>query len=460
MSSRIFAVTLLASIGTMSAGLPAFAQGTGYYNPPKLVKQGAAASPITGNGTVEVQVLVNPDGTFKVQKIVNSTNHEDDQAAMEIAQTAKYAPATKDGKKVAAFYTYKLKFVSGGATSAAAEGGSSSLSQYSADVRAGKYTQARSGLTTYLQDHPDDAQANTLLGVSEFFLNNFPESAAAFSKAGTVPQQYATVAANAYAKAATSALAQKNGTAAIGYATKAKALSAGAATWNLLGNAQVVAGDYPSAVQSFEQARTLAASDSKLDPKERATITANLVAAYAETDQIDKAAALLPEVKQGDPENTMAVQHISEYYAKKAQAASSAGKVSDAIGWYDKGASYGGPLAHSLYTNEAVLLTQAAHPDWINVKTIADKALALDGDDARANLAAGVALMQQKKASEAVSYLQKAQSVAKATGDSQTENNASRLLTELSSQGVGPIKQDQTAHPAPGNTYGPTPAST
>jgi tetratricopeptide (TPR) repeat protein len=460
MNGRILAAAALTC--AIASSLPALGDNLGYYTPPKLVKQGASTTPVAGNGTVLIQVLVNPDASFKVQRIIKSTNPSDNQAAMEIAQSAKYSPATKSGKKVPAFYTYTLKFVvnGNGTIQQSSNGGGSPLAKYSTEVRSGHYTEARGGLQTYLQGHPDDAEANALLGVSEFFLNNFADSAAAFNKLGTVPPQYMTVAANAYAKAAQGAISTKNGAAAVAFATKAKALSPGAPTWNLLGNAQIVNNDYPSAIQSFEQARALAPNESKLDPKERGTITANLIAAYAESGQIDKAVALLPEMKQLDPENVVALSHVTDYYAKKAQAATSAGKTSEAIDWYEKGASYGGPLAHSMYTNEAVLLAQGTHPDWIRVKAAADKALALDTNDARANLAVGIALMQQRKGSEAVNYLQKAETNAKASGDSQTVTTAQRMLTELSGEGVGPVKQDQATHPAPGNTMGPTPTST
>jgi len=449
MNGRIFAATAIAFAITSS--VPVLGDNLGYYTPPKLVKQGTATTPLAGNGTVLIQVLVNPDSTFKVQKIVKSTNPDDNQAAMEIAQTAQYAPATKSGKKVAAFYTYTLKFVVSQTQGNSGMGGGG-LAKYTAQVHAGHYTEARSGLQSYLQTHPDDSQANALLGVSEFFLNNFPDAAAAFTKAGTVPSQYATVASNAYAKAAQSAIATKNGAAAVANATKAKQLSPGAPTWNLLGNAQLVNNDYPGAVQSFEQARALAPNDPKLDAKERGTITANLIAAYADSDQIDKAVALLPEMKQLDPGNGMPLSHVVDYYAKKAQAASNAGKTADAISWYEKGASFGGPLAHTMYTNEAVLYMQGAHPDWIQVKTVADKALALQPDDARANLAEGIALVNQRKGSEAVSFLQKALSEAKAGGDTDAANNAQRMLTQLAAAGIGPLKQDQTTHPAPGST--------
>jgi tetratricopeptide (TPR) repeat protein len=432
MNGRIFVATTVAVVALSS--LPALGDNLGYYTPPKLVKQGTSATPIAGNGTVLIQVLVNPDASFKVQKIIKSSNSDDNQAAMEIANSAKYSPATKGGKKIAAFYTYTLKFVVNTKTSNAAP--VNPLSKYDAEVHAGHYIDARNGLQSYLQSHPDDPQANALLGVSEFFLNNFVDSATAFNKAGTVSSQYATVAANAYAKAAQAAITTKNGAAAVAYATKAKAVTPGAATWNLLGNAQLVNNDTTDAIQSFEQARALSPSDPKLDPKERGTIVANLIAAYADSDQIDKAVALLPEMKQLDPDNMVGTSHVVAYYAKKALAASNAGKTSDAIAAYEKGGSYGGPLAHTMYTNEAMQLMRLAHPDWNQIQIVAGKAIALTPDDARANLAYGNVLLNEKKYNEALPYLQKAQSSAKASGDADAEKMASQLLTQVSAQGA------------------------
>jgi len=445
MNGRIFAAAAVAVVSYAISSLPAFGDNLGYYTPPKLVKQGTSTTPVAGDGTVVIQVLVNPDSSFKVQKIIRSSNPEDNQAAMEIANSAKYAPGTKGGKKIPAFYTYRLKFVVNTKTSAAAN----PLATYDAEVHAGHYVDARNGLQSYLQSHPDDPQANALLGVAEFFLNNFADSAAAFSKAGTVPSQYATVAANAYAKAAQAAIATKNGAAAVAYATKAKALTPGAPTWNLLGNAELVNNDYPAAIQSFEQARMLSPNDPKLDPKERGTIMANLIAAYADSDQIDKAVALLPEMKQLDPDNMVGISHVVDYYAKKAQAAISAGKTLDAIAAYEKGGSYGGPLAHSMYTNEALLLMRQVRPDWVQVKSVADKALALKPDDARANLAAGVALYNQRNNDGAVSYLEKAESAAKASGDTDAYNMAQHWITEITGAGSGISKPAPTTKPSP-----------
>ena len=425
---RICAGAILATLATSAQ---AFAQaGPAAYRPPKLIKQGTATSPVAGSGTVRLQVRVNPDGTFQVQKIVSSTNHGDDAAAIEIAKTAQYAPAIKGGKKVVAFYTYILKFV--GTQAQAPPPGT--VAEFSSDVRAGKYAEAKSGLTTYLGTHPDDSEANALLGVTDFFLNDYTGSAAAFNKAGTVPAQYKTVAANAYVHAAEDALSNKNASLAVTDATKANALAPGAPTLNLLGNAQIIAGDYPAAIRSLEQARSEASKEGKMDAKQRAVISANLVAAYVDAGEIDKASALLPEIKQLDPGNTAALSRVAAYYNTKAQSEQKSGNVKDAIALYEKGASLGSDGAYILYTNESFALMQGVKPDWKAAKAAADKALALKPDDAAANLAEGVALANDGKGKEAVPYLQKADASAKASGDTTVAAKAEQLLTQLASQ--------------------------
>lgn len=79
---------LLAAIFAPTAVLAAGSPTSNSYSPPKLVKKGTNKSVVAGAGSVTVQVYVNKDGTFKVQKVIKSTNHGDDQAALEIAQTS------------------------------------------------------------------------------------------------------------------------------------------------------------------------------------------------------------------------------------------------------------------------------------------------------------------------------------------------------------------------------------
>lgn len=431
MNARLAIVGSLALAAACGAAAPAQSP-TQYYTPPHLTKQGTATTPPAGNGTVVVQVLVNPDGSFKVQKIVKSTNHGDDQAAMEMANTAQYAPATKGTQKVLAFYTYTLKFV-GGTTSATDSSSGGTLAQYTAQVRAGKYADAKAGLATYLQAHPGDAAASALLGVADTFTDDFTGAAAAFDKAGSIPPQYKAVAVRAYAGAAEKAITVKDAAAAVAAAKRANELAPGVPTLNLMGNAQVIAGDYAGAARSFEAARSQAAGDAKITGAQKATIIGNLVNAYVNLDQPDKAAALLPEAKQYDSGNTNAEAAIVGYYATKAQAAQRAGNTVEATALYEKAAAIGAAYASLMYTNEAIAYTKATKPDWKAAKAAADKALALKPDSAEANYIAGVALANDGKGKDAIPYLQKASAAAKASGDKALADNADLALSKLNS---------------------------
>src|SRR5579885_2450579 len=91
-----------ALIAAMAWALPGAVHAQGYYIPPKLLKQGTFTSPVSGAGTVIVKVLVNPDGSFKVQGVVKSTNKSDEAAALEIANSSKYKPATRNMQPVMA----------------------------------------------------------------------------------------------------------------------------------------------------------------------------------------------------------------------------------------------------------------------------------------------------------------------------------------------------------------------
>jgi tetratricopeptide (TPR) repeat protein len=397
-------LALAAAMLATAAALPcaAGAQSPVYHEPPKLIKQGTSTAEIPGPGTVVVQVFVKADGTFKVTRIIRSTNHQDDQAALEIARTSKYAPATNGKNKVAEFYDFTLKFTAGSA-SASAQSGSSEA----------------------------HASGSLQEAIAAFNSGKYSESAAAFDKVSSVPPQYKLVAANAYAKAAEAAISAKDASTAVADAKKANQYSPGAATYNLLGTAQIQAGDNAGAIQSLEQARTMASSDSKIDAKQRATIDANLVAAYAEAGQIDKASALVQEIKQLDPSNTAAASRVVAYYSTKGDEAQKAGDQSTAASLFDKAAALGGPYAATMYTKESFALMQVTKPDWKAAKAAADKALAIKPDDPTANLAEGIALANDGKKADAITYLQKADASAKASGDTGVASKAEQFLKQL-----------------------------
>lgn len=416
-----------AAAGAWAAPTPAAAE---YYEPPHLVKQGTAKTPVSGNGTVVIQVLVNPDGSFKVQKVVKSTDKSLEPAALEMAATSKYAPATKGKKKVVAFYTYTLKFV-GNSASSSDQGTGGQLAAFTAQIRAGKYADAKTGLTAYLEAHPGDPSASALLGVADTFQDDFTGAAAAFDKVPKIPNQYLPVAARAYGGAAEKALGAKDGAAALSAAKRAYEISPGVATLNVLGTAQFMSKDYPSAVKSFEDARSQATA-AKVEPKQLATIDSNLASAYVDGGNVDKAVALVPEIKKLDPANTAAEGYVVNYYVGKAKDAQAAKNLPLAASIYDQAAQVGPTYAVVMYTNEASTLYQVTpKPDYKAVKAAADKALAIAPGDGGANLIAAYALVSDGKTADARPYIDKADAAAKATGDKTLADRVAALNKQL-----------------------------
>ena len=68
--------------------------------------------------------------------------------------------------------------------------------------------------------------------------------------------------------------------------------------------------------------------------------------------------------------------------------------------------------AVALYAQAANVLAQGTTVDWKRVKAEADKALAIDGNDARANYVAGISLANGGDGKSAIPYLQKAKANA------------------------------------------------
>ncbi len=160
-----------------------------YYTAPTLVKRGANTSAVAGPGTVVVQVMVNKDGTFKVMRVIRSSNPRDNAAALEIAKSSTYKPASRGAAKLAAFYDFTLKFTGTGAaaTSDAGSGAASGgRATYERMINAGNYAGAQSGLKSYVAGHPEDAGAEQDLGVADTFLSDYQDAAAAFENGGTV----------------------------------------------------------------------------------------------------------------------------------------------------------------------------------------------------------------------------------------------------------------------------------
>ena len=431
MSQRSIVTALAVAFAAAAYVAPAYAQGT-YYIPPKLAKQGKATSPNSGPGTVVVKVLVNADGTFKVQDVIKSTNHGNDKAALEIAASSKYKPATRGNKPILAFYDYTLKFTASSVTSVDEDEGSGALADIDKDIRGGNYTTAKSALEQYIAVHPGDAQAQGLRGVTDTYMKDYEGAVKAFDGAGTVPAKDAPSAALAYVLYAQQQANAKNGPAAVDAAKKGVQYAPTFASYNVLGYAQQVSGDYPSAIESFQKALSLAAADSTATPKSKSVIEANLATAYASSGDLDKAKAAAAQAVKLDPSSTAGNAAIAAYYFKKGQDAAKAGNLADAATNYESGAQASPADAVALYTEASLAyLNLKPNADPVKAQADAQKALAIEPDNARANFLAGIALADQGKSKDALTYLNKADAAAKAQNDTalatQIETNIKQL---------------------------------
>jgi tetratricopeptide (TPR) repeat protein len=424
---------IAASLVLVAFGMPlaALAQSTGtesYYVPPKMLKRGVPRSPIAGPGTVIVKVLVNPDGSFKVQDVIGSTNHADDTAAKEIAQNSTYRAATRGGKPVLAFYDFTLKFTAASVSSGGDEGTLPGLERM---LRAGNFSGAKDGLAGYLSAHPDDKQAHVDLGVANTFLLDYRAAVAAFDAAGTLPANYRPVAGKAYAEYAVAQTNAKAYPSAIAAAQRSVELSPSLATYNTLGYAELVSGDAASAVRDLSKARALAAAGNA-PAHDRALIVGNLASAYVGAGNIEGAKSAAAEVAKLDPSATGAQVAVASYYEKRGKEFAAAGKQLDAAAAYEEGAQAAPSVAGTLYVAAAFsYLNAKPQPENAKAKADADKALAIDANSAPANFAAGIALANDGKNTEALTFLHRAEASAKTGTDAGLSSNIQAAIKQL-----------------------------
>ncbi len=400
-----------------------------YYAAPSLVKRGTNTSAIAGAGTVVVQVMVNKDGTFKVTHVIHSTNPGDNAAALEIAKTSTYKPASRGPQKLSAFYDFTLKFTSTGAAAAPSDTGSQAgAAQYERMIRAGNYSGAQSGLKSYLAQHPEDTNGQQLLGVASSFLNDDEDAVAAFDKGGTISPNYKSVASKAYADYAATAQKNNQPDKAVDAAKKAVALAPGFYTYNTLGSAESTAGQNDAAIADLEKARSLGES---AKPSDRALVDANLASVYLNAGKPDMAKQVAAEAAKLDPSSTVVQNVLANYYVKQAQAASAAGKGAAAAAAFEQAAAVAPAQAATFYT-QAAFANLGANPDPASAKASADKALALKPDDPSANYAAGIALADQPgKSKDALVYLTKADGLAKSANDTKLTGEIEAAIKQL-----------------------------
>jgi TonB family protein len=395
---------LLASAAIVATPLAASAQSTAYV-PPKLSAPGSSTTAPGGKGSVIVQVFVKKDGTFKVVKVLKSSNPGDNAPALEMAKSAKYKPATRGGHTVDAYYDYAYTF----AGDVAPVAGAGPMATALAAIRAGKYDDAKAQLNTYLQAHPADPQANTLLGVASYFSNDMATAAASFDKAGTVPDQYKTLAIQAYGKNASALLDAKKFPDAIAYAGKAIALDPqNLEGYYVRGIAESNSQNEAAAIADLQKAKAIAVT-AKSDDKTLATIGFNLAVTQLDAGQFGEASTTIRDVERLDPTRRDALEKFA--FASVNNAAvdlANQGKIADAVSRLESGGVAFPSDAGALTAQAAYIMATDKKPDWKKVGDEADKALAIDANSGLGNYVRGVAYAQQNDSKDALVSMNKA----------------------------------------------------
>lgn len=387
------------------------------YLPPKIVKRGSASAMPGGTGTVIVKVFVKKDGSAQVQSIIKSTNHNLDAAALEIAKNSTYRSATNNHKPVDAFYDYTLKFA----------GGSASEPDVPADLAAYErmitgnppnFAGAKTGLETYLSEHPGDQTALSYLGLADYDLQDYDASSEAFEKVGDkLGTPYKAVAASAYANSAIKQSTAKNYDRSIALAKDAVGIEPSYANYNVLGLTQFYAGHYSDAIGALQKARSLAESANAPNDK-RAAIEVNLVSAYLGAQQPDQAKASAAAAIRLNPKAGTSVETaFANYYNVQANTFEDSQKYAEAANSFEQGAAAAPSSAAALYAQAAIAyLKLTPKADYVKAQVDAEKSLALDPNGEIANYAEGLAMAGQGKKTDALTYLNKASAIAKAGG--------------------------------------------
>jgi len=110
-----------------------------------------------------------------------------------------------------------------------------------------------------------------------------------------------------------------------------------------------------------------------------------------------------------DPSKQSLVQQAAlNAYTSDASALLTAGKTADAVARLESGAAAFPAVAPQLYTSAGYALANVKPPDWKKVKAEADKALAADPANGRANYLAGTAVANDGDVKSGSAYMSKA----------------------------------------------------
>jgi len=274
-------------------------------------------------------------------------------------------------------------------------------------IRHNKFADAKAKLSTYLSKHPGNPAAEALLGVADTDLDDAAGAIAAFDAAGPIPNRFRLVVAKAYVDAAVDALKVKNSAGAVALAGKSLELQVSVNALFVRGTAYANDQKYAAAIADLERAKALATAG-HANAATLNAIDGSLATSYLFGGRMGDGLALAAAVRKRDPQNARIDDALAAYYNQQAVAALHAGNTNEAVAELERAAVAVPSRAVALYAQAASALSQASPVDWAAVKAEADKALALDPSDARANYIAGIALANGGDKTGAITYLRKA----------------------------------------------------
>ncbi|MGH7737472.1 MAG: hypothetical protein ACREMP_06350 [Candidatus Tyrphobacter sp.] len=431
---------------TAACAAPALAaQCTGELEPPHLVAMGTHSTPAAGNGTVRVQVRIDADGAHAVTHIISSTNHRDDRAALELASSSRYHPATCSGHPIVYFYDPVFHFSGSSVSSATGGGASGAAARVQGLIRAGDYDTAKSVAQSALANDPNDRQLNQLLGIAEFYGHDYSDAAEIFARLSP-PYMYPTLVAQALATAAV-VQANTDPQRAVEYAQRALSIDHSLNSRFALGVSQLGAKAYTSAIATLQNVRAAQARDPHFSAQDRYKVDEEILRAYVGAGDTTGAQPIADEMRRLEPSNQAPAAIMGEVFITQGEAALAAKNYERAIALFDKATDLGSTqLAVQAYDQQARAAQMMPHPDGVRVKGYADKALALDPNDPSANFLAGIGLALQYSAGhnrdaglreQALTYLNKADSEAKAAGQQALATNIESVIHQLNAPARG-----------------------
>ena len=292
-------------------------------------------------------------------------------------------------------------------SAARADAGNAQVVQAEALIRAAKYADAKALLQAYLATASGDTDALLLLAVADEYLDDSAGAVAAFDIVGTIPERFRLVALKAYADAAVDRMKAKDNARAIALATKSIALQRNVNNLFIRGTAYANAQKYPEAIADLERAKAMAVAG-KADSATLEAIDASLVTSYLFGGFSAKGLALARDLKKHSPSSTRVDDSLAAYYNQLALTALKAGKKDQAVADLEKAAVMVPSRAVVLYVQAANVLSAGTPINWKRVKAEADKALAIDPKDPRANYVAGISVANAGDRANALPYLQRA----------------------------------------------------